>query len=88
VGGESGENPRPAAARSSLHRSDPTEATELTQGGRACFGVANGGNRTDMADAGQPNPIKTSKLKRSFNEALLKSRARLKAALAERSKRR
>jgi hypothetical protein len=41
-----------------------------------------------MADAGRPNLIKTSELKRSFNEAPLKSRARLKAGLAERSKRR
>jgi hypothetical protein len=38
-----------------------------------------------MADAG-PNKIKASQLKRSFNEALLKSRARLKEALAARSK--
>jgi hypothetical protein len=41
----------------------------------------------EMADPDRSKPIKASELKRSFNEALLKSRARLKAALAERSKR-
>jgi len=39
-----------------------------------------------MGDAGRSNPIKASELKRSFNEALLKSRARLKEVLAARSK--
>jgi hypothetical protein len=52
VGGEIGENPRPATARSSLHGSAPTEASELTLAGPVS---ALPGNRTDMANAGQTN---------------------------------